>query len=191
MPQIALAIALAGTLWPIPALGIGFGIEGGGSYTKTSGLGYLNDIWTPTGGIIVEDEFPISVLCLDLWADVQTPTQLQTAYQTSGTGNFTPVLKYIPIDLGLRLGLNIGLLQPYIGVLGQVGFLTDSDGSEDINSPLWGLGGDLGLDLAVAMLRLGIELRGVETLTAIATDPAVSYGSAIEFEALASVRVSF
>ena len=79
-----------------------------------------------------------------------------------------------------------------VGVLGQAGILTDSAGAPNLNSPLWGLGGDIGLDIAIAILRLGIELRGVQTLTAIESDPTEGdQGSAFEFEALASVRLSF
>jgi hypothetical protein len=124
---------------------------------------------------------------LDLWADVQTPIQLQTAVLATGGGQSAP--KYIPIDLGLRLGLNIGLLQPYVGILGQAAIVTDGAGNPSLNNPLWGLGGDLGLDIAVFILRFGIELRGVETLTPIQSDP--DQGGAFEFEALASVRLSF
>jgi hypothetical protein len=189
-PRLAsLVITAALALLPAQAFAIGFGIEGGGTYTKTSGLGSPNDIWTLNGGIIIENSFPIAVLFLDLWADVQTPIQLQTG-SVLQSGGAAP--KYVPIDLGLRIGLNLGLLQPYIGVLGQAGILTDSAGAPDLNSPLWGLGGDIGLDIAIAILRLGIELRGVQTLTAIASDPAGGdEGSAFEFEALASVRLSF
>ena len=103
-----------------------------------------------------------------------------------------PPSKYIPIDLGLRLGLAIGPIQPYVGVLGQAAILTDSAGALNLNNPLWGLGGDLGLDIAVLIFRFGVELRGIETVSSIASDPvAGNQGSAFEFEALASVRLSF
>jgi len=181
LASLALVVAAA-ALVSDRALAFGFGVEGGGTFTKTSGLGASPDnIWTPNGGIIIENNFPIAVLFLDLWADVQTPIELQTGGAAAA--------KYIPIDLGLRLGLNIGLLQPYVGVLGQAGIVTDGAGTPNLNSPLWGLGGDLGLDIAVSILRFGVELRGVETLTPIVSDP--NAGSAFEFEALASVRLSF
>jgi len=187
LAPLALVLPAAIALMPTRALAFGFGIEGGGTYTQTSGLNASpSNIWTLNGGIIIENNFPIAVLFLDLWADVQTPIQLQ-ATPNMGTGQPSP--KYIPIDLGLRLGLDIGLLQPYVGVLGQAAIVTDGSGVLNLNSPLWGLGGDLGLDIAVVFLRFGIELRAVETLTAIESEP--SEGSAFEFEALASVRLSF
>jgi hypothetical protein len=193
LASLALVTAAAAALVPSQALAFGFGIEGGGTFTKTSGLGSPDNIWTPNGGIIIENNFPIAVLFLDLWADVQTPIQLQTGFQISGTsGSTNAAPKYIPIDLGLRLGLNIGLLQPYVGVLGQAGIVTDGQGVPNLNNPLWGLGGDLGLDIAVFILRFGIELRGIETLNSVESDPmAGNVGSAFEFEALASVRLAF
>jgi hypothetical protein len=185
LASLALVIAATAALVPGRALAFGFGVEGGGNFTKTSGLGASPDnVWTPNGGIIIENNFPITVLFLDLWADVQTPIEMQN-------GGAAPS-KYVPIDLGLRLGLNIGLLQPYVGVLGQAGIVTDSAGAPNLNSPLWGLGGDLGLDIAVTILRFGIELRGVETLNSIASGPVDgNIGSAFELEALASVRLAF
>jgi hypothetical protein len=188
LASLAFVLPAAVALLPTRAYAFGFGIEGGGTFTQTSGLGASPDnIWTPNGGIIIENNFPIAILFLDLWADVQTPIQLQTAVLATGGGQSAP--KYIPIDLGLRLGLNIGLLQPYVGILGQAAIVTDGAGNPSLNNPLWGLGGDLGLDIAVFILRFGIELRGVETLTPIQSDP--DQGGAFEFEALASVRLSF
>ncbi len=191
LASLALVIPAAVALFPTRALAFGFGVEGGATFTKTSGLDASPDsTWTPNGGIIIENTFPIAVLFLDLWADVQTPIQLQTGFQLASGGEAAP--KYIPIDLGLRLGLNIGLLQPYIGILGQAGIVTDGQGTPNLNSPLWGLGGDLGLDIAVFILRFGIELRGVDVLTAVESDPvAGNLGSAFEFEALGSVRLAF
>lgn len=190
LAPLAFVLPAALAFLPARALAFGFGIEGGGTYTKTSGLGTPNDIWTPNGGIIIENNFPIAVVFLDLWADIQTPIQLQTGFQLQTGGASAP--KYIPIDLGLRFGLNIGLLQPYIGVLGQAAILTDGQGVPNLNNPVWGLGGDLGLDIAVFILRFGIELRAVETVSSIVSDPvAGDQGSAFEFEALASVRLSF
>jgi hypothetical protein len=187
LAPLAFVLPAAIALLPARAFAFGFGIEGGGTYTQTSGLNASpNNLWTANGGIIIENNFSVAILFLDLWADVQTPIQLQSGLP-QGTGEAAP--KYIPIDLGLRLGLNLGLLQPYVGVLGQAAIVTDGSGVPNLNNPLWGLGGDLGLDLAVFFLRFGIELRGVETLNAVETGP--DQGSAFEFEALASVRLSF
>jgi hypothetical protein len=184
---LPLAAVLA-FLWPAHALAIGFGIEGGGAFTQASGLpdGAATSAWTPTGGIIVENTFDIAVIFLDLWADVQTPLQLQTGGDVAA--------KYVPIDLGLRVGLAIGPIQPYVGILGQLAINTDSGDGPALNSPIWGLGGDLGLDIALFVFRFGVELRAVETLTQIVADSGgaeVNEGNAFEFEALASVRLSF
>jgi len=185
---LALLIPSGGMLAPSRALAFGFGVEGGGTLTLASGTNSFatlkSDLWSANGGIIIEHNFPIAALFLDPWADVQTPITLNAGVNAS---------QYVPIDLGLRLGLNLGLLQPYLGVLGQVSLIAPRSGPLDgRNSPLWGLGGDLGLDIAVAILRFGIELRGVETLTPIETDPVLgNIGSVFEIEALASVRLSF
>ena len=186
---------MAAALWSLPARAIGFGIEGGATFTQTTGLSASPDaIWTGNGGIIVENSFPIGMLFLDTWADVQTPIEFQT-----GLGPPTVASAYVPIDLGLRAGLNTGLLQPYLGLLGQAAILTDGKGEYWFNNPVWGIGGDVGLDLAISMFRIGVDLRGVGTVSAVATPLAANdgsdsfrpgnMGSAFEFEALASVRV--
>jgi hypothetical protein len=185
--SLALVIPSGAMLVPSRALAFGFGVEGGGTLTLASGTnsfgGLKSDLWSANGGIIIENNFPIADLFLNPWADVQTPVALNAG---------ETVTQYVPIDLGLRLGLNLGLLRPYLGVLGQVSLIAPRSGPLDgRNSPLWGFGGDLGLDIAVAILRFGIELRGVETLTPIETDPVLgSFGSVFEIEALASVRLS-
>ena len=181
LASLALVLPAAAVVVPSQARAIGFGIEGGGTFTKSSGTGASPDeVWTANGGIIVENVFPIAVLFLDLWADVQTPLEIETGGAAAS--------KYVPIDLGLRLGLAIGPIQPYVGVLGQAAILTDSAGALSLNNPLWGLGGDLGLDIAVLIFRFGVELRGIETVSAVASG---NVGSAFEFEALASARLSF
>jgi len=194
---VALALPAAVALLPAKAMAFGIGVEGGGTFTQSSGLGAnANSVWIANGGIIIENNFPIAILFLDLWADVQTPIALQTGFSLSTGGGATA--KYVPIDLGLRLGLNIGLLQPYVGVLGQAGILTESGGTPNMNSPLWWLGGDIGLDLAFFIFRVGIELRALETISSIVSNPPVvagvegtNDGSAFQFEALASLRLSF
>jgi len=85
--------------------------------------------------------------------------------------------------------LNFGLLQPYLGVLGQAAIVSDTGGATSVNDPLWGLGGDFGLDIMVAILRFGIELRGLETLTSINSD--LNPATAFELQGLVSVRLSF
>src|ERR1700722_3648825 len=110
LASLALILPAAAVVVPSQARAIGFGIEGGGTYTKSSGISGTgsDDVWTVNGGIIVENVFPIAVLFLGLWADVQTPLELQT-------GGAAPS-KYVPTHLGLRLGLAIGPIQPYVGV---------------------------------------------------------------------------
>jgi hypothetical protein len=196
MPRIAVAlIPIAAVALSNPAVAIGFGIEGGGTFTQTSGLPNPNGYGVGNAGFIVENNFPVGALFLDLWADIQTPFLLHSGL-TGGDllGEATPW--YVPIDLGLRLGLNFGLPRPYIGILGQTAILVFDQHLSGLSNPLWGLGGDLGLDLAVGIFRLGIEFRGVETLTGIESEPsyygtATPHGSAFEFEGLASARLSF
>jgi len=186
---------MAAALWSSPARALGFGIEGLATFTATTGVNASpSTAWTGNGGILIENVFPIGHLFLDPWADVQTPMNLQTQFGT------TIASGYVPIDLGLRVGLNSGLFQPYLGLLGQAAILTDANGEVFLNNPVWSIGGDLGLDLAVSMFRIGIEVRGIGSVSSVAT-PLVApsgsdsfrpqnAGSAYEFEALASVRLS-
>ncbi len=83
----------------------------------------------------------------------------------------------------------------------------DSKGAGTLlNNPVWALGGDLGIDLSVSALRIGFELRAIETASSLMTvgilhsdsgaggnDSNSNYanlGGAFEFEALASIRLS-
>lgn len=194
MPRIApiLLLQSATALWSIPAQAIGFGVEGGTTFTATSGVDASHGtIWSGNAGLLVEDVFPIGRVFLDPWADVQTPIEMQNGFALTGTPD------YVPIDLGLRFGLRFGLLQPYCGVVGQAAILTDSKGTTLLDNPVWALGGDLGLDIAVSLFRIGFELRALQNVSSLVTDGTIgpasryhSFGGAFEFEALASFRLS-
>jgi len=115
--SLALVVSLGAMLVPGLALAFGIGVEGGGiSVQRNGGSLYLKtDLWTPSGGIIVENSFPIRIavqdfeggvgseaphpgeiaLFLDVWADVQTPIEVNAE---GGSPTW-----YVPIDLGLRL----------------------------------------------------------------------------------------
>lgn len=184
VPRIGLALlpVLATALWSAPATAIGVGIEGGATYTQTIHMGSPNSAWTANGGVILDTLFPLSAVFLDLWADVQTPIELQTSASASYA-----VPSYVPIDLGLRVGLSLGLLRPYAGILGQAAILIDGGGYPNFVNPVLGLGADLGLDFAITILRLGVELRAVGTVSSVWQGPT---GSALEIEPLASVGLS-
>jgi hypothetical protein len=153
-------------LWSVPARAIGVGIELGGVSAQTSGVNQDSEsIGTPSAGLIVENDFPIGRVSLDLWADVQSPISLRSGFSAGDLlGEATPW--YIPIDLGLRLSLPVAGVKPYVGVLGQAAVLIDSRRLSDpvaLTNPLWGLGADLGLCVPVSdLVRLDFEFRYVD-----------------------------
>lgn len=188
---LASVLCLSAAAWPARALAIGFGVEGGAAVTyantPASASGVVsNAAGSANLGLMVENTFNIAVVFLDLWADVQTPLRLQTGGADAA--------KYVPIDLGLRLGLTLGPIQPYAGILGQLAINTDAGGGPALSSPIFGIGGDVGLDIALFIFRFGVELRGVETVSNLYESSSIradNGGSAFELEGLASVRLSF
>jgi hypothetical protein len=138
-------------------------------------------------GLIVEQQFRLSYFRFDLWGDVQT--QIPISY--IGVNN----ADYVPIDLGLRAGPALGRFEPYLGLLGQAAIRTTTPGP-NLNAAVLGMGGDLGMDVAIWELRAGIEARGLSTLTSFGTDAptnrqgvsAPNREQAWELSALLSVR---
>jgi hypothetical protein len=140
-------------------------------------------------GLIVEQQFRLSYFHIDLWGDVQTPLPIAPLGGTTAN--------YVPIDLGVRGGPALGPCEPYLGLLGQTAILSSTPlYAPNLNAAVFGLGADLGLDVAIWELRFGIEARAVYTMTALATDvPTERQGvsapdreQAWEVSALLSVR---
>jgi hypothetical protein len=58
LAPLAFLLPAALLVLPTRALAFGFGIEGGGNFTQTNGLGASpNNVWTVNGGIIIENNF--------------------------------------------------------------------------------------------------------------------------------------
>ncbi len=165
------------------------GVELGGMDTSSNGATSATpstSSGSATFGVILLQPFHlIPLLQISTWEDFQTPFNVQTGA--------TSTAQYWAVDVGARLGLDLGLLVPYAGIVGQLLILSSSPSDQSLNSTAWGLGGDIGVDLSIVILKIGLELRYLETLSPIATNTTVqSYPSSVgEFEVLGSVRLSF
>ncbi len=169
------------------AQAIGVGLEGGATATFSSfasGYSGPSTAGGATAGLIVDEEYTFLLLFMDFWADVQTPT---LRFQTGGVDS----AQYLPVDLGVRAGLNFAVLHPYVGLLGQMAVEINDGGGPSPTSPLFGVGADVGLDVAVWVFRFGVELRGVDVLSPIIATSAGQPSGAYELQGLGSARVSF
>jgi hypothetical protein len=184
--SLAFAVACVAALGSSPALAWTAGVEGGIMGTATQGMpnGSSTNATSGTFGVILEQPFHlIPILQFEFFEDFQTPFFIQTGV-TSGA-------QYWGVDVGARLGLDLGLLIPYAGIVGQLLILsTTPAGSPPLNGTAWALGGDLGLDLSLVIFKIGLELRYLSTLTQLAQNINVP-SSAQELELLGSVRISF
>jgi hypothetical protein len=167
-----------------PALAFGAGLEAGATVMapQHSNLGD-GSAGAATFGVIIDESLHLDPkLFFDPWMDVQVPLVLPV-YNLSGS--------YWAIDLGLRFGIDLGLFSPYAGIVGQLLFPYSPPDCQGCNSGLNGgvfaLGGDLGLDLTLDVLRFGVELRYLVTLTPLTQQ--MSDGYATEFQGLGSFRV--
>jgi hypothetical protein len=174
------------------AFDFGVGVEGAGTLALSKGLSgsaQLNTSFTP--GLILEERFNLIVVELNLWEDIQYPGYTFNAATLASGGNDTAT--YLPIDAGLRLGLGFSPFRPYVGILVNDNILTSNTASATGN--WFGLGGDLGIDIAVIFLRFGLDLRALWSLTNV--NPSVtdsSYtpaGGALILQAILSARFSF
>ncbi len=178
-------------LAPAPALAMewGLGLEGAGTLGISKNLPSSSSMATSGGaGLILEERFSIALVDLSVWEDVQMPYTLNVAQ--SATGSVTSA-QYIPVDLGLRLGLGFPVLHPYLGVLGNY-----SVGDSSAATSFWGVGGDLGLDVAVLFLRFGLELRALWSVSGVsnvgqALAAATAALGALVLQGLLSARFSF
>jgi hypothetical protein len=176
------------------AFELGMGLEVGGTGTHVgNGLGTSARGWGGiSGGVILEQRFNVPGVLLEAWEDVQTPLQIQT-------GSPERAAAYLLLDSGLRLGLAPGALQYYFGVFLQGLFLTSRpEHGATLKDAALALGGDLGVDLAVFFVRVGLEARLSEILTGLVpscTTPVCvtqpDPGGVVVFQGILSVRASF
>ncbi|MHB1846511.1 MAG: hypothetical protein ACYCWW_16945 [Deltaproteobacteria bacterium] len=188
MNQRTLRIALfLSALFATPAaraMDVGLGLEGAATATGVRGLSPGDSAAGNLGvGLQLEERYPLTLVELELWEDIQTPIALQTG------GSYAA--GYYPAELGLRLGLGIGPLRPYVGILVNDLILSDrpSDGPTP-NPMIFGAGGELGADIVILFLRVGLDFRGFETLTNPVQGSAPPYGG-FAVQALLNARLSF
>ncbi len=132
------------------AWALGVGVEAGAVAVEPS-AGGESAVWGLTGGIVVDQRIQLWPIFLDPWLDLQLPLpiDLQSGH-------------YLAIDLGLRLGIALGPVEPWIGGLGQLNLLLNQAESEDGRGDFaGGFGGNVGVDFILSSVRLGIEGRAV------------------------------
>jgi hypothetical protein len=174
------------------------GVMFGGTATHVSGglgngaNGAALNQWAgnPSFGLILEQRFDVHDVLLEICEDFQPiPVLVQTGSASNSAG-------YLPVDLGVRLGLATSALQPYFSVLLQGLFLTGHPGHPGAGAPLkqaaFGVGGAFGADLAVFFLRFGVEARLTETVTDLSPSGSVpDPGNAAVFQLFLSLRSAF
>jgi hypothetical protein len=187
-----LLIALALGSASARAVELSVGVLSGGTSTRVSnwvgdtsgGESISRSAGTFSFGLIVEQRFRVPGVLLEIFEDVQpTPVMIQTGSPTNTAG-------YLPVDLGVRLGLATSAVQPYLGAIFQGLFLTGHPGAgAPLKQAAFAVGGSLGVDLAVFFVRLGLEARLTETVTGLSpsgNDP--NPGNASVFQLLLSLR---
>jgi hypothetical protein len=171
------------------AFELGVGILFGGTYSWVSNNVETGSQSAGVGsfGILLEQRFDVPGVLLEVLEDVQfIPLLVQTGSPEHTAG-------YLPVDVGMRLGLARWALQPYVGVLAQGLFLTgDPGGTPKLKQAAFGVGGELGLDLAVFFMRLGLEGRLTETVTDLAPSGSTpDPGNVAVFQLLGSLRFAY
>ncbi len=166
------------------AMDLGVGLEGAATATGVRGLGVTDSSAGNLGvGLMVEERFDLTLAELELWEDVQTPIPLQTG------GSFAAA--YVPAELGLRIGLGVGPLRPFVGILVNDLVLNARPPDGPAPSPMiFGAGGELGADIVILFLRIGLDFRGFETLSNPVQGSSAPYGG-FGVQALVNARVSF
>jgi hypothetical protein len=154
---------------PTPARAIEVGLElvaTGTLASQVPGEETTFDGYSDSGGfgvgLMVLHRFQLlPALSVDPWVDVQTPISIDAGGGTKSS--------FVPFDLGLRTGLTLGSWEPFVGVVGQLAFMTQAPVS--LNPVIGGLGPNIGLDVAVWLLRVGVDLRAIYTLTPFQSTP--------------------
>jgi len=163
---------------PSAALAMGVGVEVGGTVAHANSGPSDQDSFAL--GVIIDNTFNVTLVDFTLWLDVQTLQKVPVL--NVGGENAT---SYIPVDLGLRLGLALPI-EPYVGVVIGGMFHSGDQPTTRVPDAIFTVGGDLGADLVLGPIRLGLELRGV-TLTG-ATE---AFPDTWVWQLLASARFSF
>jgi hypothetical protein len=198
----AAALLLAAS--PAVAVEFGVGLEGGGTLTFSGNVSHGAAASTTSAGLglVLEERFRLpAALELTIWEDAQLPFSFTDASQTTTNPSLagppyfieTVTAGYVPMAAGLRLGLRLPLVQPYVGILLNDDILTSSATYAVCN--FVGLGGDLGLDFAVLFFRFGLDLRAFSSVTNVNTNQTAFdttlAKSVTALQGFVSARVSF
>lgn len=153
--------------------------------SSAQGLGNSNATSGSFGIILVQPFHLVPLLQFSFFEDFQTPFFIQT-------GGTNAAASYWGLGVGARLGLDLGLLVPYGGIVGQLLILSSTpDGSPPLNSTAWALGGDIGVDLSLVIFKIGLELRYLSTLSNLPVNSTYPPSSAQMLQLLGSARISF
>jgi hypothetical protein len=165
------------------ALAMGAGVEIGGTLAHNNS-GLPPDQNSFALGVIIDNTFNVTLVDFTLWADLQT-LQKVPILNTSGE----QATSYIPADLGLRVGLALPV-EPYVGLL--IGGMFHSGPQpttltgKTAPDAIFTVGGDLGADVVVGPVRVGLELRGSSL-----TGQTEVFPDTWVWQLLASARFSF
>jgi hypothetical protein len=196
------ALACSLSLAEARAVELAAGVMAGGTGTRVSnsvsatsgGAAISQSAGGASFGFILEQRFFVPGVLLEAFEDFQpTPLPVQTGSATHTAG-------YMPVDIGVRLGFASSALQPYLGVIFQGLFLTGHPGEgAPLKQAAFGVGGALGVDLAVFFVRLGLEARLTETVTDLSPNcpqtancsGVLDPGNVAIFQVLLSLRSAF
>jgi hypothetical protein len=189
--RLSCALILAILVMPSSpaALAWEVGVEAGAIGTSSQYTYGASTAGDATFGIILNQPFHLTpLLVLGPWEDFQTPFLVQA----SGAQR---TASYWAVDVGLRFGFDLSPFLVYSGVIGQLLILNSTPDCGEchpvLNDTGWAIGGDLGLDLAISFLRVGLELRYLKTFTPLSQPSNAPPGSVGELQGLGSVRVAF
>jgi hypothetical protein len=102
-------------------------------------------------GVIGEARVSQGVAQLAIWGEVQTDLDLPYYLPPLDLGGGSyQVASYLPIEIGLRPSIRLGLFEPHLGFIWTI--LTGP-------ATIYGLGGNLGADVRLGPVLLGLDFR--------------------------------
>ncbi len=181
----AALLLLGGSLFCAPVLAraaeLGAGLEGGATATLLSSGSTTTNAGSGTAGLLLEQRTDAGPVEFTLWEDAQL------AYRIDAGCSVYSCLhgSLVPVDAGLRLGWGQSRVHPYLGFLAGYDVLRQSS---SLGQSFVAVGGDLGADVSLLFLRIGLEVRVFTNATSVA--PASEGGSfgILVIQPLLSVR---
>jgi hypothetical protein len=135
-----------------PRLSVAVGIE---SFAYATDLPTFDSGPQVGLGLVVQERFALKRWDAILWQDVRLPMTLPLNY-----GSDAIIDEYVAIGLGLRYGYRLGPWIPYLGGLATVLVIGGIN-----QNPVPGVGGDVGMDLALGHFLVGLECRAEAIFT--------------------------